>query len=136
MLNVTAAGDADGVEAMIGVARLAGHRVILEAAGQEQVQQAVRLADGMVSLDESPEQLKASLALIPPASGATAPAEPFEVWARIDMPTDREAWRRLRQEFADAGATGVIVPGDPRLLDLLRNGDEDDDRSDLGLAQG
>jgi hypothetical protein len=30
----------------------------------------------------------------------------------------------------------VIVPADPRLLDLLRNGDEEEDRSDLGLAQG
>jgi alkanesulfonate monooxygenase SsuD/methylene tetrahydromethanopterin reductase-like flavin-dependent oxidoreductase (luciferase family) len=136
LLNVTAAGDADGVEAMIGVARRAGHRVILEAAGREQVQTAARLADGMVSLDDSPEQLKASLALIRPAHDESVPAEPFEVWARIDMPADREAWRRVRQEFADAGATGVIVPADPRLLDLLRNADEDDDRSDLGLAQG
>jgi hypothetical protein len=34
------------------------------------------------------------------------------------------------------GATGIIVPADPRLLDLLRNGDEEEDRSDLGLSQG
>jgi len=52
------------------------------------------------------------------------------------MPDDRETWRRLRREYEDAGATGIIVPSDPRLLDLLRNGDEEDDRSDLGLAQG
>jgi Luciferase-like monooxygenase len=136
LLNVTTAGDTDGVEAMIGAARRAGHRVILEAAGREQMQKAVRLADGMVSLDGSPEQLKASLALMPPAHDESAPAEPFEVWARIDMPADREAWRRMRQEFVEAGATGVIVPADPRLLDLLRNGDEEDDRSDLTLAQG
>src|SRR5207249_2702853 len=37
---------------------------------------------------------------------------------------------------SSAGATGIIVPLDPRLLDLLRNGDEEEDRSDLGLAQG
>jgi len=132
LLNVTAVGEADGVEAMIGVARRAGHRVILQTAGREQARTAARLADGFVSLDESPAQLKASMALIP----GSAPAGEFEVWARIGMPADRESWRRLRQEFADAGATGVIVPADPRLLDLLRNGDEDDDRSDLGLAQG
>jgi alkanesulfonate monooxygenase SsuD/methylene tetrahydromethanopterin reductase-like flavin-dependent oxidoreductase (luciferase family) len=136
LLNVTAAGDADGVEALIGVARRAGHRVILEAAGREQVQTAVRLADGMVSLDNSPEQLKASLALIPRAHDESASAEQFEVWVRIEMPADRESWRRMRLEFADAGATGVIVPADPRLLDLLRNGDEEDDRSDLRVAQG
>jgi hypothetical protein len=34
------------------------------------------------------------------------------------------------------GTTGVIVPAGPRLLDLLRNADEEDDRSDLILAQG
>jgi len=34
------------------------------------------------------------------------------------------------------GATGVIVPADPRLLDLVRNADVEDDRSDLTLAQG
>ena len=33
-------------------------------------------------------------------------------------------------------ATGVVVPLDPRLLDLVRNDDEDEDRSDLTLAQG
>jgi hypothetical protein len=42
----------------------------------------------------------------------------------------------MRQEYEEAGASGVIVPADPRLLDLLRNGDEEDDRSDLQLAQG
>ena len=61
---------------------------------------------------------------------------PFELWAGIKMPDDRETWRRLRREYEDAGATGIIVPSDPRLLDLLRNGDEEEDRSDLGLAQG
>ena len=60
----------------------------------------------------------------------------FECWATIKMPDDREIWRRLRQEYEQAGATGLIVPADPRLLDLLRNGDEEEDRSDLRLAQG
>src|SRR5438105_1481552 len=61
---------------------------------------------------------------------------PFELWAVIKMPDDRETWRRLRREYEEAGATGIIVPLDPRLLDLVRNGDEEEDRSDLGLAQG
>jgi hypothetical protein len=42
----------------------------------------------------------------------------------------------VRREYEEAGATGIVVPLDPRLLDLLRNGDEEEDRSDLGLAQG
>ena len=61
---------------------------------------------------------------------------PFELWTTIKMPDDRESWRKARLEYAAAGATGIIIPSDARLLDLLRNGDEDDDRSDLGLAQG
>ena len=28
------------------------------------------------------------------------------------------------------------IPAEPRLLDLIRNADEEDDRSDLALAQG
>jgi hypothetical protein len=52
------------------------------------------------------------------------------------MPDDPEGWRRTRLEYEAAGATGLVVPADPRLLDLLRNGDEESDRSDLGLAQG
>jgi hypothetical protein len=32
--------------------------------------------------------------------------------------------------------TGLVVPHDARLVDLLRRPDEDDDRSDLSLAQG
>jgi hypothetical protein len=54
----------------------------------------------------------------------------------VKMPDDREGWRRLHQEYGDAGATGLVLPFDPRLLDQIRNGDEEDDRSDLQLAQG
>ena len=39
-------------------------------------------------------------------------------------------------QYEEAGATGIIVPLDSRLLDLLRNGDEEEDRSDLNLSQG
>jgi hypothetical protein len=35
----------------------------------------------------------------------------------------------------DAGATGIIVPWDPRLIDLLRNPDPED-RSDLLISTG
>jgi len=39
-------------------------------------------------------------------------------------------------DYEAARATGVLVPAGPRLLDMLRNADEEDDRSDLALAQG
>src|SRR6266567_1047116 len=35
-----------------------------------------------------------------------------------------------------AGVAGLIVPWDPRLIDLLRNPDVDDDRSDLQMSTG
>jgi hypothetical protein len=35
-----------------------------------------------------------------------------------------------------AGATGVIVPWDPRLIDLLRSAGAPDDRTDLLIATG
>ena len=63
-------------------------------------------------------------------------AEPFESWSRIQVPDDRERWQRTLREYEAAGAYGVIVRANPRLLDLLRNVDGDDDRSDLQLAQG
>jgi hypothetical protein len=35
-----------------------------------------------------------------------------------------------------AGATGIIVPWDARLIDLLRSAGEPDDRTDLLIATG
>lgn len=59
-----------------------------------------------------------------------------ERWMRVDLPRGRDEWRALRAEAAAAGATGIVVPNDPRLLDLLRNPDQVDDRSDLNMATG
>lgn len=57
-----------------------------------------------------------------------------ERWRQVEMPADLEAWRRLLAETDDDD--GVIVPHDPRLLDMLRNADENVDRADLQLASG
>ena len=40
------------------------------------------------------------------------------------------------QAATAAGAAGVILPNDPRLIDLLRNPDIIEDRSDLKLSFG
>lgn len=57
-------------------------------------------------------------------------------WKRVEVPADRDAWaatlERARQDETD----GVIVPLDPRLLDILRHPEDAIDRSDLILAQG
>jgi hypothetical protein len=58
-----------------------------------------------------------------------------ETWARVPMPPDREAWAAMLREQEAAGAHGVIVEWDPRLIDLLRN-PEPEDRSDLLMSTG
>ena len=59
-----------------------------------------------------------------------------EEWHRVPAPESREHWRELHEAALAAGAHGVLVPLSPRLLDLLRNADLVEDRSDLNLAQG
>jgi len=121
-----------GVDAVIELARRARCGAILETAGDRRA----GLADGLVGFDESPELFRAAVEPVARFREREKLTSPFELWAAIKMPDDRETWRRLRREYEEAGATGIIVPLDPRLLDLVRNGDEEEDRSDLGLAQG
>ena len=56
-------------------------------------------------------------------------------WRRVEVPADRAAWAKTLED-ADPDVDGVLVPMDPRLLDILRHPDEAIDRSDLLLAQG
>jgi hypothetical protein len=62
--------------------------------------------------------------------------EDVEGWLRVPEPQGRDHWRQLHAEAEAAGAAGVLVAMSPRLLDLLRNPDAEEDRSDLRLAQG
>lgn len=59
-----------------------------------------------------------------------------ERWIRTELPPGRDAWRAARAAARESGATGIVVPNGPRLIDLLRNPDVDDDRSDLNIAVG
>jgi len=59
-----------------------------------------------------------------------------ERWTRSDVPVGRAAWRELRDASEAAGFVGIVLPNGPRLLDLLRNPDVEDDRPDLRLAFG
>jgi len=56
-------------------------------------------------------------------------------WRRVEVPANREAWAKTLEE-AHPDVEGVLVPMDPRLLDILRHPDEAIDRTDLLLAQG
>jgi alkanesulfonate monooxygenase SsuD/methylene tetrahydromethanopterin reductase-like flavin-dependent oxidoreductase (luciferase family) len=58
-----------------------------------------------------------------------------ERWRRVEVPADREGWARTLEQ-SQPDFDGVLVPLDPRLLDILRHPDGAIDRSDLLLAQG
>jgi hypothetical protein len=62
--------------------------------------------------------------------------ESRERWTESVFPASRAAWDELRKASTAAGVTGVILPNDPRLIDLLRNPDIVEDRSDLKLSFG
>src|SRR4051812_23055723 len=59
-----------------------------------------------------------------------------EVWLEVPFPASRDAWKAARAAARASGATGIVVPNDARLMDLLRNPDTVDDRSDLNIATG
>ncbi len=58
-----------------------------------------------------------------------------ERWRRVEVPADREAWAEIVGR-SEPDIVGVLVPLDPRLLDILRHPEEAIDRPDLQLAQG
>jgi len=60
---------------------------------------------------------------------------PGETWVEMPMPPDRDSWTASLGAHEAAGAHGVMVAWDPRLIDLLRN-PEPDDRSDLLMSTG
>jgi hypothetical protein len=119
----------------------------LEAAGAD-----------LLVLDEGPLDhalLVAAMAAVTSTTGLGAPAaqaggletlrllsrgrltESLEGWADEAFPESRAAWRDTLAGHDAKGTIGVILAMDPRLLDLLRNPDLEDDRSqDLQLAQG
>jgi alkanesulfonate monooxygenase SsuD/methylene tetrahydromethanopterin reductase-like flavin-dependent oxidoreductase (luciferase family) len=107
-----------------------------------------RLSHGRLALAADPGRLEELTDLAP---GAVAfrriPGEPVaferldetgtgERWVRTPPPEGRAAWRTALAAAAANGDGGLLVPADPRLLDILRNPNDPDDRRDLQLAQG
>lgn len=94
------------------------------------------LADGVI-LVGGDEQLVAEVgAKMREFRAAGAHNRDFELWAEVPMPADRASWAKTVATHEAAGATGIIVSWDPRLIDLLRNAGEADDRTDLLIATG
>jgi alkanesulfonate monooxygenase SsuD/methylene tetrahydromethanopterin reductase-like flavin-dependent oxidoreductase (luciferase family) len=88
-------------------------------------------ASGLVFAGGSPAACRVVRESI--SGGGTSP---IELWALLPSPQDRAEWNLALREYEEAGASGVLVPAGPRLLDMLRNAGEDEDRSDLSLSQG
>jgi hypothetical protein len=66
-----------------------------------------------------------------------SPVAVGERWVSMPvLPHGRVPWRAARTDAAERGAHGLVVPADPRLLDILRNPDDPGERHDLQLAQG
>jgi luciferase-like monooxygenase len=105
--------------------KLTEHFAALRAAGARifTVSTQEKAADGVILHVDSADQL-------PSKSDS-----PFEMWAAIATPPDRESWAQVVSSFDAAGASGVIVPWSARLIDLLRNPDPDD-RTDLLISTG
>ena len=59
-----------------------------------------------------------------------------EQWHEVAVPENRAAWRAALAEARELRRCGVIVPADPRLVDMLRNPEDPGERHDLYLAQG
>jgi hypothetical protein len=97
---------------------------------------AAHLCEGMIGPEGGSAGWQSAFQVVSRRADGSARATGFEGWARIAQPESREHWREMLKDFEGAGAIGVIVRADPRLLDILRNADEDEDRSDLTLTQG
>ncbi len=122
-------------EVLVACARGDGRPVLMRADGGPAALLAGRLADGLVAAQE-PARYHATFDQVRDRRSRDRQSAPFELWTRVAVPAGRDAWRGALAAATAAGATGVVVPFDPRLLDLIRNPDEDEDRSDLTLAQG
>jgi hypothetical protein len=93
------------------------------------------LTDGLVLSGREPDEDRIRLSHARAQVGGRA-STPLECWIEIKLPDSQASWRQALAAYEAAGADGLLVPLDARLVDLLRRFDEEDDRSDLTLAQG
>ncbi|HEY7041962.1 MAG TPA: LLM class flavin-dependent oxidoreductase [Methylomirabilota bacterium] len=133
---VTPADDRADTEAALARARaLTPALVLLGTPGTGHSVVAACLADGLVAAT-GPAECHAAFDQARVRRERDRLTTPFELWTRAPVARGRADWRATLTMAADVGATGVLVPFDARLLDLLRNPDVEEDRSDLTLAQG
>jgi len=102
--------------------------ILITCATPAEAENSAALADGVI-VPVGEEDVRA-LRARPAQDGE------FELWIEMPVPADRAGWAHMIAALGAAGATGIIVPWDPRLIDLLRSAGEPDDRSDLLIATG
>jgi len=112
-----------------------------------------RVRVGLIASPPASEELVAALDAVHALSGGrglgslrsgstlrvaagTWPDQESELWSEIEAGKDRAAWRQTLEEHAGSGRAGLVVGWDPRIVDLLRNSDAEDDRSDLLISTG
>jgi alkanesulfonate monooxygenase SsuD/methylene tetrahydromethanopterin reductase-like flavin-dependent oxidoreductase (luciferase family) len=104
--------------------------------GDVEHERAARLGDGLIQPAESPEQVAESATRLRQLRATQDRQGDFELWIEAPLPENRAAWAQSLAGYDGSGLTGVIVPWEPRLTDLLRNPDQEDDRGDLQIAAG
>ncbi|MBO0686633.1 MAG: TIGR03619 family F420-dependent LLM class oxidoreductase [Candidatus Dormibacteraeota bacterium] len=117
--------------------RPGGPPIFVGALSEPGYLRAARLAEGFIHAGGGPRQVAELFDHIRKLRKEAGRArDPFELWVQVPSPGDRADWARTLAAYAETGATGVLVSAGPRLLDMLRNPDQEIDRSDLFLAQG
>lgn len=109
------------------IARLSHGRLAL-AAGPGRLEELTDLAPGSAAFRRLPGE--------PATFERQDEAETAERWVLTPPPEGRAAWRTALTAAVANGAGGLLVPAGPRLLDILRNPKDPEDRRDLHLAQG
>jgi hypothetical protein len=155
-LGVKGGSEAQYLAALDTLQRLSGGRMVVRIGAGPDVKQSIELirtarssapAPRILIAHDSPEEATRSVlaegVIVPGGEGVVvelraqlAGRGEVEVWVDTSIPPDRAGWAQLVATHEAAGATGVIVAWDPRLIDLLRGAGEPDDRTDLLIATG
>lgn len=124
------------VGVLASTAHPGGPPVLVSATTEAGYECAARSGDGYIAPPGAPEQAGTAFARVRALRTQAENRRDLELWATTPASVGKEEWAPTMAAYAEVGATGVIVPFDPRLVDILRHLDEETDRSDLLLAQG
>jgi len=116
--------------------RQGGPPILIGTRSGSGYRRAARLGNGLLQPGGTAEEVRTAVAGVLEQREREGRRDGFELWTHVPAPASRSEWRETLDAYGATGVGGLIVAHDPRLLDLLRNPDIEDDRSDLALAQG